>query len=95
MMKISELKNGSMRVNLVAVVSSIEEPREVNTQYGKTTVANAVIEDESGTINLVLWGDDASRLKQGDKIKMENGFVKEWNGELQLSAGRFGRIVVL
>jgi len=29
------------------------------------------------------------------KIKISNGYVKEWNGELQLSAGKYGRLEVL
>lgn len=95
LMKISELQNGSKKVDLEAKVTDVGEPREVNTVNGKTKVANAIIEDDTGNISLVLWGDDTEKFQAGNKIRVENGFVKEWNGELQLSAGKYGRIKVL
>ncbi|MBI3190736.1 DNA-binding protein [archaeon] len=94
-MKISELKEGTSKVNLEAKVVEKEDSREINTKFGQTKVANAVIEDDSGSIALTLWGDDADRIKQGDEIKIENGFVREWNNTLQLSVGKFGKLTVL
>ncbi len=94
-MKISDLKEGSSKVDLEAKVTEKEETREVTTRFGRTKVANAVIEDESGSIVLVLWGEQADNIKQGDQIKVENGFVKEWNNSLQLSIGKFGKLTVL
>ena len=94
-MKIIDLKEGSSKVDLEAKVTEKEEIREVTTRFGKTKVANAVIEDESGSIVLVLWGEQADNIKQGDSIKVENGFVKEWNNSLQLSIGKFGKLTVL
>ena len=35
------------------------------------------------------------KLKEGDKIRIENGFVREWNNSLQLSIGKYGRLTVL
>ena len=94
-MNISEIKNDSRKVDLEATVVEKSEPREVNTKYGKTTVSDATIEDESGTITLVLWGEDNDRIKQGDKVRIENGFVREWNGNLQLSVGKYGKLLVI
>jgi len=94
-MKISELKDGTGKVDLEAKVVEREETREVNTKFGRTKVANAVLEDDSGTIALTLWGDDADKVKQGDTVKIENGFVKEWNSTLQLSVGKYGKMTVL
>ncbi len=94
-MKISDLKEGSSKVNLEAKVTEKEETREVTTRFGRTKVANAVIEDESGSIVLVLWGEQADNINQGDQVKIENGFVKEWNNSLQLSIGKFGKLTVL
>ncbi len=91
-MKIAELKNGTSKVNLTAKVVEKEETREVNTKFGKTTVANATLEDDSGTIVLVLWGDETQKVSKDDTVRIENGYVKEWNGSLQLSAGKFGKI---
>ena len=93
-MKISDLKDGAGRVNIEAKVVEREETREINTKFGRTKVANTVVEDDSGTIVLVLWGDDADKVKEGDTVKIENGYVKAWNGTLQLNVGKYGKLVV-
>ncbi len=94
-MTIAELNSNSRKINITATVTEKEEPREVTTRYGKTRVSEATIEDDSGNIKLVLWGDEIDGIKIGDKVKIENGFIKEWNGEMQLSAGKYGKISVL
>lgn len=93
-MKISELKPGTGNATIeIAEVTAIEEPRDVLTRFGKKTrVANATIKDDSGEITLSLWGDDISRIAIGDKIKIENGWVSEFRGNPQLSAGKYGKI---
>lgn len=92
-MKISDLKEGSGRVNLEATIVKKEEPRQVNTRMGSTQVANATIEDDTGKFTLVLWGEDTN-IPEGSKVKVENGFVSSFRDELQLSAGKFGKIKV-
>ena len=94
-MKIAELTAASRNVNITGTVTQKEEPREVNTRNGVMKVANAVIEDDSGSMKLTLWGDETEKVNQGAKIKIENGFVKEWNGEIQLSVGKFGKLTIL
>lgn len=93
-MKISDLKEGAGKVSLEATIVSKEEPRQVNTKFGETQVANATIEDDSGRFKLSLWGADAD-IPEGSKIKIENGFVSSYREELQLSAGKFGKITVV
>ena len=94
-MKISEINSSSRKINLTATVTEKQEPRDVNTRYGRTRVADATIEDDSGNIKLVLWGDEIDGINVGDKIQVENGFIKEWNGEMQLSVGKYGKLSVL
>ena len=94
-MKIAELNSNSRKIDITATVTEKEEPRDVNTRFGRTRVSEATIEDDSGNIKLVLWGDEIDGIKVGDKVKIENGFIKEWNGEMQLSAGKYGKVSVL
>ena len=94
-MKISEINEGSRKVSIEATVTSIEQPREVNTKFGRTQVANANLEDDTGNITLVLWGDEINKIKEGDRIKIENGYVRVWNEMLQLSVGKFGKMEVI
>lgn len=94
-MQIAELKNGSSKVNITAKVVEKGKSRQVNTRFGQNEVAEAIIEDASGSIILVLWGDEILKINEGDNVKIENGYVKEWNGTLQLSVGKFGKLTVL
>ena len=92
-MKISELKAGTGNVDIVGELVSKEEGRDVITKFGKKTrVANATVKDDSGEITLSLWGDDSDAFAQGDTVKIEKGWVSEYKGNLQLSAGKFGKI---
>lgn len=94
-MKISELKPG-MNATIEGEVISIEPTREVRTKFGKLIrVANATVNDGSGEIVVTLWEKDIERVSIGDKIKIENGWVSEFKGAVQLSAGREGKIHII
>ncbi|MDP2717689.1 MAG: SOSS complex subunit B family protein, partial [Candidatus Micrarchaeota archaeon] len=58
-------------------------------------VANVTIQDDTGTITLVLWNDNIERVKEGAKIKIENGYVNTWQDKSQLTLGKFGKMDVL
>ncbi|PIT84122.1 DNA-binding protein [Candidatus Micrarchaeota archaeon CG10_big_fil_rev_8_21_14_0_10_45_29] len=94
-MKISEVRPGTGNVSVEGEVTAKDEPREVVTRYGKKTrVANAVMKDESGEITLSLWGDDIDKINVGDKVGIENGWVSEFKGNLQLSVGKYGKLTI-
>lgn len=91
-MKISEL---FVRQGSVEVEGTIKEVGEVRSfdRFGRQLrVADAVLEDDSGKIKLTLWNDDIDNYKAGDKIKITNGYVGEFQGEKQLTSGKFGKI---
>ena len=94
-MKVKELRAGQGKVDIEVEVKSKAEPRVFN-KYGRDlTVCNAVVSDDSGEIALSLWNDDVEKIKAGDKIKITNGYVSEFNGTKQLTSGKFGKIEVL
>lgn len=91
-MTISELHAGQGNVNVEGVITEVEDVRTFN-KYGKELrVANAMLQDDSGDIKLTLWNEDTVKFKQGDRIKIINGYVGEFQGEKQLSSGKFGKI---
>ncbi len=59
------------------------------------SVANITLKDETGTIQMSLWGDDISKVSKGDVIEITNGYVSEFRGSPQLSSGKFGKINVI
>lgn len=94
-MNISELKPGTGSVNLEVEVVSVETPREINKYGRKLRVANVTIKDDSGTITLVLWNEQIDKVKEGMRLKIENGYVNEWQNTPQLTLGKFGKMTVL
>ena|SRR3989338_6303577 len=65
-------------------------------KFGKSgRVANATLQDSSGKIVLTLWNDEIDKVKVGARIRVLNGYVSEWQGEKQLTAGRFGSLEVV
>lgn len=93
-MKISELTIRQSNVDVDGVIIEMGEIRTFDRFGRELKVANAVLKDDSGSIKLTLWNDDTN-LKEGDKVKVLNGYVNEFQGEKQLTAGKFGKIEVV
>lgn len=91
-MKISELQVRQGNVDVEGTIRSIGEARSFD-RFGKQIkVADALLEDDSGSIKLTLWNDDIDKFKVGDRVKVTNGYVNEFQGEKQLTAGKFGKL---
>lgn len=94
-MNINELKAGQGSVTVEGEITEISEPRTFE-KYGKSgRVANATLKDDTGTIKLSLWNEQIDTIKPGMTVKITNGYVNEWKGELQLTTGKFGKLEVL
>jgi replication factor A1 len=94
-MAIKDLQIRQGNVDLVLEIVDVGETREFDKFGKKGRVATAIAKDESGDIKLTLWNDDIDKVKAGDKIHLENGYVGEWQGEPQLSTGKFGKLEVV
>jgi replication factor A1 len=81
--------------NIDATITEISAPREVSTSRGPSRVADATLQDETGTITLTLWGDDIAKYSVGQKVRITDGWVKDFRGKLQVSMGRSGRIATI
>jgi replication factor A1 len=95
-MKIKELRDGMKRVSIEAKVTEMSDPREVTSRFKDQTyrVANATIADETGTIKLTLWNDQIDQVKVDDVVKVENGYITSFRGEIQLNVGKYGTLTV-
>lgn len=94
-MQIKDLTPKQGNVDITVDVIDVSPPREFQ-KFGKSgRVANAIAKDETGDIKLTLWNDDIDRIKAGDKIHLTNGYVNEWQGEMQLTTGRMGKMEVV
>ena len=52
----------------------------------------AKIKDATGTMDLTLWNNDVDLVEKGEALKLTDGWCKEWNGNLQASTGKSGKI---
>ena len=94
-MQVKDLQPKQGKVEIVLDIVDVGEPREFD-KFGRSgRVANAVAKDETGDIKLTLWNDDVDKIKSGDKVKITNGYVSEWQGEKQLGTGKFGTLEVI
>lgn len=93
-MKISELEIGK-RADIEGTITEIGNVKSFTKLGRLIRVATAKIKDDSGEVNLTLWNKDIDRIKVGDKVKLTNGFVKEFEGKMCLTAGKFGKIEVV
>jgi len=96
-MKIKDLRDGMKRVEVEAKVVEKTGPREVLSRYKDVVhrVANATISDGTGNIKLTLWNDQIDQVNVNDSIKIENGYVTSFRGEIQLNVGRYGKLSVV
>jgi len=95
-LKIKDLKDGMKRVEVEGKIIEKGPPREVLSRYKDVVhkVANATLSDGTGTIKLTLWNDQIEQVNQNDSIKIENGYVTSFRGEIQLNVGRYGKLSV-
>lgn len=94
-MKLADLRVGQGKVNVEVEIVSVGEVREFQ-KFGRSgRVATAVVKDDSGEMNLTLWNEDIDKVDIGTKLKVENGYVNQFQGEAQLTAGKFGKLIIL
>ena len=97
MTKINELQNGMKRIELEAKVTDVAQPRTVQSRFNGESykVAVATIQDETGTTKLTLWNEQIDQVSAGQKVKVSNGYVTSFKGEIQLNVGKFGTLTVV
>lgn len=94
-MKINELQARQGKVELQAKIAEKSQIREFQKFGTPGRVCNAKLKDDSGEIALTLWNEQIDQVNVGDLVKITNGYVNEWQGELQLTTGKFGSMEIL
>ena len=83
------------KINTKGTVKSKGEVRNVNMRAGGTIdVCDAILSDDSGEIKLTLWGEDIEKVNEGDTIVIKNGYTNSFKGEVSLTKGKFGEMLV-
>lgn len=94
-MFIKDLQPRATKVDVEAEVVEMSDVREFS-KFGKSgKVATAFIKDATGRCKLSLWNEQTEHVKAGDTVKVTNGYVNEFQGEMQLTTGKFGTLEVV
>jgi hypothetical protein len=93
---IQDLRHGMKKVNIEAEILETQKPQLIHTQYGNSILlTKAVISDETGKVNLCLWGEQANLAAAGDIVQIKNASVRTFKGERNLNLGRTGTLSVM
>ncbi|MFQ6106055.1 MAG: hypothetical protein ACE5QF_00485 [Thermoplasmata archaeon] len=96
-MFVKDLKpNQSFDILELSVISKGEE-RSFMSRFGTSgKVCDVKCQDGMGAeVSLTLWNEEIGKVNVGDKIRLSNGWVKEWQGQMQVSTGRKGKLEIL
>jgi len=96
LMKVEKLTPNSREVNTVVKVVSKSEVRNVTGRdYSVHRVADALVGDETGSVVLTLWDDNIDKINEEATIRVTNGYVNLFRGNMRLNIGRYGSFEIL
>ena len=92
--KVGELTPQSRAVNVTAKVVSKSEIREIplGRDGSAHKVCDALVGDETGSVYLTLWDDNIEKVKENDTLRLENGYVTLFKGNMRLNIGKYGKL---
>src|SRR5437867_12281638 len=92
-MKVKELRPESKVDVIELTIRQKGETRDFSSRSGSTgKVADAKAVDDEGTeVSVSLWNDEIERVQANDRIRITNGWVREWRGDRQVRGGRSGK----
>jgi len=91
--KIKDLTPQSKRVDVLAKVLEVSEPKDIPGKFGNSRkVAEATISDETGAIVLSLWDNQIGSVAKDDVIEIKNGYVSLVRGHMRLNVGKYGTL---
>ena len=92
--KVGDLTAQSKAVNVTAKVVSKTEIREIpmGRDGSAHKVSDALVGDETGVVYLTLWDDNIEKVNEGDTVRVENGYVTLFKGNIRLNIGKYGKL---
>ena len=96
-LKIKNILVGLRSVETVGKVLQTYELREFKTNDREGKVASLVMGDETGTIRVVMWGEQAENIKNINKdmtLKVIGGYVKDNSGNLELHLNDRSKVIL-
>lgn len=95
-MKVKDLKADAKVDVLEVTIKEMGEVRDVNTFRGASKVCDAKgVDDDGDEVSISLWNDEIEKVQANDRLRIVNGWVRQWRGNMQVSAGRFGKLEIV
>jgi len=94
--KVGELTPQSRAVNVTAKVVSKSEIRDIplGRDGAAHKVCDALVGDETGSIYLTLWDDNIEKVDEEHTVRIENGYVTLFKGNMRLNIGKYGKLEI-
>jgi replication factor A1 len=96
-MELKDLRPGMEHIDIRVRLVRIDEPREVETNYGITHVlVDGLVEDDSGKMELTIWNEKTEQInpfKVGDMVDLMDCFITSFKGILSINVGRDSGII--
>ncbi len=96
-LQIKNLMPGIRDVGLTGVAIQVYETREFSVGSRQGRVASFLLGDETGKTRVVAWNnmaDGAANLKQGDTVKIQNAYVKDRDGRIEVHLNERSQIII-
>ena len=82
--KVKDLKEGMQDVDIEVEVDFLGQNNNT-AGYGDQNFTLTYVKDETGEIKMTFFGDQATKIKEGTKVKLKGGYVSKYRDQLQLS----------
>ena len=88
-MEIKDLEPNSKVINLTGELNHLGETS--STPNGQK-YQEGVISDNTGQVKITFWDDQVGKFMEGDTLSIKSGWCKQFEDELQISTGKYGKI---
>jgi len=96
LVKVETLTPNSRGVNTIVKVVSKGEVRSVTGRdYSVRRVADALVGDETACIYMTLWDDKIDAINEEATLRITNGYINLFRGNMRLNIGKYGSYEVL
>lgn len=96
LVKVETLTPRSKAVNTIVKVVSKSEVRNVTGRdYSIRRVVDALVGDETASVVLTLWDDKIDKINEEDTLRVTNGYVNLFRGNMRLNIGKYGSFEIL
>jgi replication factor A1 len=84
--KLSELEGNENNVNILCRIVNTNR-KEIDSNGSSKEIFYGILGDDTTTVPFTAWETENLSLAQGDVIRVENAYTKEWMGRVQVYFG--------